>query len=256
MIKLGAQYFTIRDYCKTIEEFDCSCKKIRDIGYKCVQLSGIGDFSANEIKPIVDKYGLDVVCTHRAPQNYLEDIEEEIDFHKTLNCKICGIGSMPHIFEPKNRSEVLDEFIKNFTPVIKRLQEEDLIFAYHNHSIEFEKIDGKYIFDLLKERIPLDNFKFILDIYWLAYAGINPAEFIEKNKDRIACVHFKDLKIVNNTAQFSEVGEGNLDWNEIISTCKKCDIELVLVEQDDYWRDDDPFKSLAMSYDFIKRIEK
>lgn len=253
MIKLGAQYFTIRDYCQTIEDFDTSCKKVSEIGYKYIQLSGIGGFSADEIKPIIDKYGLEVVCTHRAPQNYLEKLEEEIKFHKTLGCKVCGIGALPSFGEDKTRKETVEEFVEKFKPVVQRLKEEGLVFAYHNHAFEFEKIDGKYVFDTIVEKMASDNFKFILDVYWLSFAGINAAKFITKNKDDIACVHFKDLRVFGNTAKFAEVGEGNLDWDEIISVCEDAGVEFALVEQDDFWYNNDPFKSLAISYDFLKK---
>ena len=253
MIKLGAQYFTIRDYCQTVEDFDTSCKKVSEIGYKYIQLSGIGDFSADEIKPIIDKYGLKVVCTHRPPKNYLDNLENEIKFHKTLDFKICGVGSMPYFYEMEDRSEAIEEFVKNFKPVVQRLKEEGLVFAYHNHAIEFERINGKHTFDTLVEKMSSDNFKFILDVYWLAFAGIDPAKFILKNKDDIACVHFKDLKVVENTAKYAEVGVGNLVWEEIISACKEADVEFALVEQDDFWNNNNPFESLVISYDFLKK---
>ena len=40
-MKIGAQFFTIRDYCKTISALDESMKKVADIGYKHIQLSGV-----------------------------------------------------------------------------------------------------------------------------------------------------------------------------------------------------------------------
>ena len=56
--RIGAQFYTLRKCCKTLEDFDESCRKVSEIGYKVVQLSGIGDFSADEIKTVLDKYGL------------------------------------------------------------------------------------------------------------------------------------------------------------------------------------------------------
>ena len=38
--RIGAQLYTVCDFMKTIEDFDASCKKIKDIGYKIVQVSG------------------------------------------------------------------------------------------------------------------------------------------------------------------------------------------------------------------------
>ena len=79
---IGAQYYTIRDFCQTLEDFRESCRKVREIGYKVVQLSGIGDFEGKDIKAVLDEFGLTCACTHRPPQNYLENIEKEIEFHK------------------------------------------------------------------------------------------------------------------------------------------------------------------------------
>ena len=38
--RIGAQYFTIREHLKTMEDFELSCQKISEIGYKLVQISG------------------------------------------------------------------------------------------------------------------------------------------------------------------------------------------------------------------------
>ena len=245
--RLGAQFYTIREFCKTLEDFDESCKKVKEIGYETVQLSGIGNFKAEEIKPVLDKYGLITICTHRPQKNYLEDIEGEIEFHKTLGCKVCGIGSMPGF---NAQIETINEFVKNYSEVCRILKEHDLIFAYHNHAFEFQKFDGKYAFDIITEGMAADNFKYILDTYWLAYAGINPAKFIKARKGNIACVHLKDLKIIEGKPSYGEVGLGNIEWDEVLDACCEADVEFALVEQDTC--EGNPFDSLKLSYDFLK----
>lgn len=246
--RLGAQFFTIRDFCQTLEAFDESCKKVSAIGYKLVQLSGIGDFAAEDIKEILDKYGLTCVCTHRPPQRYLEHLEEEIQFHKILGCKVCGIGAMPGF---KGDMPTIEAFAENFGPVCKKLAEHDLIFAYHNHAFEFEKINGRYAYEVLFERMPYDNFQLILDVYWLAYAGLNPAKFIAEHREYIACLHYKDLRVVDNTPEFAEVGAGNIEWDEVIAASENSSATCVLVEQDICRCD--PFDSLKISYDYLTK---
>ncbi len=248
--RIGAQYFTIKDFCQTLEDFDKACKRVSEIGYKTVQLSGIGDFDGKDVKAILDKYDLKAVCTHRPPQNYIENIDKEIEFHKAIDCKICGLGAMPG-FNAKR--ETIEAFVNNFSSVCQKLSENGLIFAYHNHAFEFEKFDGKYVFDIITDSIKTDNFRFILDVYWLSYAGLNPAKFIRERKGKIACVHFKDLKIEENTPKFAEVGTGNIDWDDVIKACEEADVEYALVEQDSSWIDDDPFKSLEISYDYLTK---
>lgn len=245
--RIGAQLYTVRDYCKTLDDFDASMKKISEIGYKTVQLSGIGDFLGTDVKRILDKYSLEAICTHRGWENYVNKLDSEIEYHRETGCKICGLGSMPGF---NTEPETISNFLNNFNPVAEKLEKENLIFAYHNHAFEFAKIDGKYVFDILTEGMKTDNFKLILDVYWLAIAGIDPAKFIREHSGRIACVHIKDLKVVNNGAVFSSVGEGNLDWDNIIDACKTSNVGYAFVEQDDC-RGEDPFECLARSYEFL-----
>lgn len=252
--KIGAQLYTVRDYCRTIEDFDKTCEKVSKIGYKLVQLSSIGDFGAEEIKEVLDKYGLKTVVTHRPAANYIEKIDEEIKFHKTLGMKYAGIGAVntkDAWFNGVTKKDI-DAFTEEFRPVMDKLYENGITFCYHNHHLEFTKYDGEYIIDYLARKTDPEKLKFILDVYWLSYSGVNPAEFIRKNKGRIACVHFKDIKVRNGKPDIDlcEVGQGNINWDEVIKACEESDVDYALVEQDTC--DRDPFECLETSYKFLK----
>ena len=108
----------------------------------------------------------------------------------------------------------------------------------------------KKILDIITEKMAAENFKYILDAYWLAYSGINPAKFIKERKGNIACVHLKDLKIVKGQPTYAEIGQGNIDWDEVLDACYDADVEYALVEQDEC--DGNPFDSFKMSIDFLK----
>jgi len=114
-------------------------------------------------------------------------------------------------------------------------------------------IDGKNIMDYILETAN-ENFKLMVDVYWLSYAGINPVKFLRKYKDMVGGVHYKDLKIVDNAPQMCEVGEGNLDWEEICAVCDEIKPRYIYVEQDRYWTDDDPIKALEISYNNLKKL--
>ena len=244
--RIGAQYYTIRDFCKTLEDFDASCKKVSEIGYKTVQLSAIGDFKPADVKAVLDKYSLEAVCTHRSGDEYENRLDYSIEFHKTIGCKIAGLGAIPGF---SAEEENVKAFLEKYNPISEKLYENGLVFAYHNHHLEFERIGGKYVFDIIAENTDPDKFKFILDVYWLSYSGINPAKFIRKYKDRIACVHFKDIGIIDKNVEMFEVGFGNIDWDDVIAACEDANVEYALVEQDICRRD--PFESLKMSYDYL-----
>ena len=244
--RIGAQLFTLRNFCKTAEALDSSFAKLQKIGYKTIQVSGIGPIPAKVVKETADKYGLQIVCTHRSFDDFKDNIDQVIEDHKTMNCSIAGLGCMPPDY--KNN---LEEFVSIMNTAAKKLKEAGIQFAYHNHAFEFEKRDGKYIMDYLIENTNPNEFKFIVDTYWLAIGGQNPAEYIKKLGDRVAAVHFKDLAMDHNTAIMAEVMEGNLAWDEIFAACEECGAEYALVEQDVCQRD--PFESMEISYNNLTK---
>lgn len=241
--RIGAQLYTVRDFCKTKEALEETLAKIADIGYKVVQISGIGPIPAEDVKECCDKYGLEIACTHRSFDDYKNNAAEMIKYHQTLKTKVAGLGFMPK--ELRCDKATLLDTISKMNEFYDIMAAEGLTFAYHNHAFEFSRLDGKYVMDYFIEK---GKFKFIVDTYWLAFAGIDPAEFIEKLGDRVAEIHFKDLAMhSDNTQVMAEIGAGNLDWDKIIPACGKA--AFALVEQDVCERD--PFESLKMSYDFL-----
>lgn len=39
-MNIGAQLYTVREFCKTLDDFALTLKKVADIGYRTVQVSG------------------------------------------------------------------------------------------------------------------------------------------------------------------------------------------------------------------------
>lgn len=246
--QIGAQYFTIREFIKTIEDFDESCKRIREMGYKIVQISAC-PLEAAEMKPILDKYGLKVVVTHKAFEDFLNNIDYIIEYNKTLGCEICGLGSMP--LECRNDAEGVEQFVKDVNMVAAKLKEAGLYFGYHNHEFEFVKYDGKSIMDRIIEGTDPEAVVFIVDTYWIQYAGKNPAAHIKRLGKRAMAIHFKDYKVdLLRNISMAEVGEGNLEWDEIIAACDEAGAKWALVEQDICQTD--PFDCLKTSYDYLQ----
>ena len=247
--RIGAQFYTIRDFIKTVEDFDVSCKKIADIGYKIVQISGC-PLDAKDMKPILDKYGLQVVLTHKKFNDFEEDLNGVIEYNKTLGCNICGLGSIPG--EYMKSKEKLFEFIEKAKVYCDAIKKEGMVFAYHNHAREFIKYDGKYIFDYLVKETDPDVFVFTVDAYWCQVAGIDCARLIEKLGKRAVVLHYKDLKVTldnGRAPEMAEVGYGNLDWDLITKVGEKAGSQYAVVEQDICPAD--PFDSLKMSYDYL-----
>ena len=131
-----------------------------------------------------------------------------------------------------------------------------MYFGYHNHAFEFVKYSGKTIMEILAEETDKEHFNFILDTYWAQVGGKNPADEIRKLGKRAMAVHFKDFVVDRENwkvPQMCEVGQGNLNWDEIISVCEDVGCKWAFVEQDTNHIDNDPFKALALSYEYLTK---
>ncbi len=249
---IGAQFYTIRDYCKTIGDFDASCKRISEIGYKLVQISGT-PLGAAEMRDVLDKYELKCVTTHRKFDDFVNNTDEIVEYNRILGCDLCGVGMMPT--ECAKSSENLTDFIKKANEICKRLEKENMYFGYHNHSFEFTKLDGKTVMERLIDETNPEIFNFIVDVYWLQCGGKNPSDYIRKLGERAMAVHFKDFSVNIEkwqTSEMTHIGNGNLDWDSIIEACEEAGTRFALVEQDENWIDNNPFTALLKSRDFLK----
>ena len=248
-MKIAAQLYNTREYCKTPADIEASLRKTKTIGFDVIQISGLGPCDPDLLAGWVKEIGLEVCLTH-VPWPRLADsaeLKKVIAEHKKLNCPIIGLGSRPGDIFP-NSYEGWTRFIKKAGKITKQIKAEGLDFSYHNHEFEFEKWNGVTAMDRLIEEIP--QMLITLDTFWVQAGGANSQKYIKKLQSRIKVVHFKDFRIVNRTRQFAEIGYGNLDWDEIIPLCKSTGISCAAIEQDADWLID-PFDSLSKSREFL-----
>lgn len=242
-MKIGAQLYTVREFTQTSQNFASTIRKIAEIGYDCVQVSGISaEISAQEVTEICKANNVEIVITHTPLDRITNDTQQVIQDHKLMGAKYIGVGSLP--WGTGNAKEGYVKFVKNFAPAAKAIKEAGLQFMYHNHDFEFMKFDGKTAMDYMA-----DNFTdtgFTLDTYWVQMGGGDPAWWINKLAGRVDVIHAKDLIIVDGNRQMCEVLEGNLNWCAIFEASKAAGVKYAMVEQDDCYGKD-PFECLSIS---------
>ncbi|WP_141503664.1 sugar phosphate isomerase/epimerase family protein [Paenibacillus luteus] len=246
---IAVQLYTLRDYCKNEADLEQTLRKVKDMGYEAVQVSGIGPIAPETVKQLADAAGLRICATHVSFESLLDDFENSVQKHKLWNCAYVGIGGIPE--EYRSSGDGYAEFARKASEVGKRLKEHDLQFIYHNHQFEYQKYDGRTGMDILREESDPSAFGFELDTYWVHVGGVNPVEAIHQVKGRMGVIHLKDLEIIDREQVFAEIGEGNLNFKAIIEACRETGVEWYVVEQDVCRRD--PFESLAISLRNLKQ---
>ena len=243
-MKIGAQFYTIRDKTRTPEGIRASFAKMKEIGYDVVQMSAIGPIAPEELRDISLEYSLPITCTHTNPDRVLGETDAVIKEHLIYGCPVIGIGGMPNVY--RGSAEGAAAFIKAFSEATKRIEAAGLKFAYHNHAFEFENTHERLAFDVLIEDFPSLNF--ILDTYWVKYAGHDYLSYIEKiGAGRMTNVHFKDMKS-DPKGDICPCGTGIIDFAPVVSLCDRLGIPNALVEQDNAPDIGDSFEQMALSF--------
>jgi len=245
-MKIGAQLYTLRDYLKTPKDIAESLDRVAKIGYKSIQVSGLGPFDPTELSGVASSLGLEIAITHTAPDRILNETKQVAKEHQIMGCSHVGIGMRPDRY-----ADTLDgyrKFLQDFDPAAKALAAEGLKLHYHNHEFEFAKDGGKVLYDVLVDETDPGRWGFIVDTYWVQVGGRCPSEQIKALKGRITAVHLKDLAIVGGKQRMAEVMEGNLSWQEIFLACKTVGVQYAMVEQDDCGGKS-PFDALKKSFD-------
>ena len=232
-MEIGAQFYTVRQQCQNLEDFALSLKKVADIGYRTVQISGTCPYPADWLKENLEKNGLRCVLTH------------VIADHRVFGCHHIGLGWWA--FDPeKNMS--YDQWMEIFPPIAKKIAASGHLFMYHNHDQEFKKYEGKLILERLAEALSPEEMGFTLDTFWVQAGGGDPAQWLEKLSGRVPVIHLKDYAYGR---QMAVVGEGNINFGRVFEKAEAAGTQFMLVEQDDC-HGEDPFECLRRSYEYLR----
>jgi sugar phosphate isomerase/epimerase len=248
---IGAQLYTLRDYTKTPADIATTLRRVKKMGYDGVQCSALGPIDPKELAKILQNEGLACLATHVGIDRLEKESAKVIKEHALWGCKYTATGGF---FPREATTQTWLDFANRFNGIAKLYSGSDLAIGYHNHSHELSRPsnevgDGKTGLAIFMEKFDASIW-WEIDTYWITHGGGDPAAWIRRcgqsGKGRIPCVHVKDMGIKLDRTQFmAEVGEGNLNWPEILKACKDAQVEHLLVEQDICYRD--PFESLEIS---------
>ncbi|MGN0492458.1 MAG: sugar phosphate isomerase/epimerase family protein [Acutalibacteraceae bacterium] len=242
-MEIGAQFYTLRDFCKDTDSFAETLKKVADIGYKTVQISGTCQYDPKWLQKQLKKNGLRCVLTHTPADKLQNDPAKVAAEHDVFDCKYVGLGWFGF-----DEEKHVDDFIRDYTPVAEALSQNGKYFMYHNHDGEFKKFNGRLVLETLAENISPKIMGFTLDTFWVQAGGGDPAHWIERLSGRVPCIHLKDYAFGRKMAP---IGEGNINFDRVFEKAESAGTEYMLVEQD-VCNGEDPFECLKRSFNNLR----
>ncbi|SFB06054.1 Sugar phosphate isomerase/epimerase [Cohnella sp. OV330] len=241
---VALQPFTIRE--ELDRDYLGAFERVARIGYAAVEIgpppAGI---EIADMKARFDRIGLQVISAHAGIEQLTDGLDSLADFLKLFGAKYAVLS---HRFD--TREEVL-ESAALFNRIGEACRARGLQFLYHNHDWEFVRFGEETALDLLLRETDPELVKMELDVYWAKIGGVEPAAYLRGLRGRCPLLHVKDME-PGDEQFFAEVGEGILDFGDILKAAEEAGTEWLVVEQDHCRRP--VFDCIETSYRNLQRM--
>jgi sugar phosphate isomerase/epimerase len=237
---IAVQLYTLRSLLQDPARIDDVLRRVREIGYRAVEVAGLPVAGVARFGDELRSAGLVACAAHAGLERLRTNLDGVAAECRAWGCEYVVVPSLPE--EYRSRDGYV-RFAAESAELAKRLRPHGLALVYHNHAFELERYgDATGLQLLFGDGALLAE----PDTYWLQLGGVDPAGWIRGLAGRAPLVHLKDLAIVRDGPVDAEVGEGNLDWPEILAACRSAGTRWLVVEQDA--PRGDPLESVATSH--------
>jgi sugar phosphate isomerase/epimerase len=245
-IPIGVQLYAVRDQCA--KDLAGTVKRVAELGYEGVEFAGYYDWSAKDLKKLLDDNGLKCCGTHTGLDTLLGDeLEKTVAFHQTLGNKYLIVPGLPG--NRRNSAQAWLETANLFNEIAAKLESLGMYCGYHNHAVEFQPMDGKIPWELFFENTVADVVM-QLDVGNGMHGGADPVTVLQKYPGRAKTVHAKPYSKTDDTAV---IGRDDAPWPEIIALCRTiAGTEWYIVEQEKYEKSS--LDSIAGCLEGLKRF--
>jgi len=258
--EMGLQLYTVRE--PMAREPLPTLKRIAGLGYGNLETFGfdaerIGYYgmSAAEFKRTLDGLRLRTTSGHYDLFKYLETPLPELRDYVSRCIEGAVALRQKYItwpwLAPEQRTLRHYELLADRLNVVgEQVKSAGLKTAYHNHDFDFFVQDGKQGYDIVMQRTDPALVKLQLDLYWVAHSSPRtPHELFSMQPGRFVMWHVKDLD--KKTRDYTELGNGTIDYTKIMPEAGLAGLEEYFVEQGDNFAVD-AMHSIAVSAAYVK----
>jgi sugar phosphate isomerase/epimerase len=243
--KAGIQLYTLRDLIG--KDPKGIIGKVAMAGYKEVEMFGLSaeqtffGYSVKDFASLLKQNKITSPSGHYSPEKFLFENGSDDEVKK-----LCDTGHLmghqyiviPYLTE--ERRKTIDQYKKlaeRITKAAEICKASGLQLAYHNHDFEFADMNGQKGYDILLKETDPAMLKMEMDIYWVVRAGYDPVDIFKANPGRFPMLHVKDMDKADGKMN-TEVGNGSIDFKNILSYSKLAGVKHYYVEQENNYQPD------------------
>ncbi len=212
-IPIGLQLYSVRGECE--KDLPGTVAAVAKMGYKAVEFAGYYGRDAKALKTLLDANGLKCCGTHIGLETLLgESFKKTVEFNRTLGNKFLIVPGLAAQYT-KTR-QAWQDTAALFNELAGKAAAEGMRVGYHNHTIEFQALDGELPWDTFFGRTRKDVVM-QFDTGNAMHGGGDATIYLKKYPGRAATVHLKPFSKKQGNAL---IGDDELPWKDIFNLCE------------------------------------
>lgn len=278
-MKIGIQQLQIGSILKNEKDTLNNLKLLKEKGFDYMELNGfmirknpfivkmLTSLSGMPIKSsdkfnwekLINDSKLDVLSIHEDINALESNLDLVISECRIFNSKYVVLTGN-YKFDYNNEKNLLD-LCQRLNKIGKSLKEKGISFLYHNHNVEFMRInDDSLGYDVLINNTNSNYVNFEFDSFWASVSGVDAISYMEKLGSRLKIHHICDNSNLSKKESITpiikmkacELGKGCLNLKEMVKFDIENHVDAIILEQHKNHIDNSPIKSALASLNYLK----
>ena len=208
------------------------------LGYQDVEMCSPAGYISSGFEPLVQmkpenmrkiilESGLSCVSSHFTFDELKSNLDDRIDFaHKLgLTQMICSSFWLPKESKMSDWMKSVDEL----NQIGLKTRKAGIQMGFHNHHMEFEKLEGKLIYDELLKHLDPDLVKMQFQVA-VINIGYKASAYFRAFPGRFISAHLADWSTAKN--EQVSIGNGIVDWKDFFIAAETGGVKNFYVEMD------------------------
>jgi len=246
-IPVGTQLWCVR--LQLAKDIPGTLKALGGLGYQAVELENAFGKSGAEWKSYLDAAGLKACGFHHTLSELKgEKLAASVEFNQAIGNRNLIIRSLaPEVY---TSADLLKKTADEVDAVAERLKPHKMRVGYHNHTTDFNRIDGEYWWNRFADQTSKDVILQFDTGNASEMEGVTPQSLIRRNAGRTVSMHVKPFSKKDPNAY---LGADELDWPAIMTAAETDGgIEWYIIE---YEREGvPPLESLKANLELFKKL--
>ena len=213
-IPIAVQLYSVRDECA--KDLPKTIAAVAKMGYQGVEFAGYYNRTAKDLRKMLDDNGLKCCGTHIMLDALLGDeMARTVEFNRTLGNKFLIVPGLPG--ERTNSRKAWADTAGLFNEIAAKLKPLGFRTGYHNHSHEFQPMEGALPWDIFFGTTTKDVVM-QFDTGNAMHGGSDALPFLKRYPGQALTVHAKPY---SRSKGFDPViGEDDIPWKDIFQVCE------------------------------------